>query len=117
LTLAFPPAARLRNPREFEAVFKSGQRLQEQWLTLAVRATQDPPRLGCAISAKAVPDATDRNRIRRQIRESFRQHRAQLPALDIVMLARPGAARAANPELRAALERLWQKLRDRFETH
>ena len=88
-----------------------GRRLNEKWLTAAARAnTMDHARLGLAISARAVPRAIDRNRIKRQARESFRAHRAQLPALDIVMLARGGAAAAARAELRAALERLWQKL-------
>ena len=67
-------------------------------------------RLGLAISARAVPAATDRNRIKRLTRESFRLHRAQLPPMDIVMLARAGAGSAERAELRATLERLWQKL-------
>ena len=88
-----------------------GRRLNEKWLTAATRAnSMDHARLGLAISARAVPRATDRNRIKRQARESFRAHRAHLPALDIVMLARSGAGAAARAELRATLERLWQKL-------
>ena len=111
MKFAFPPAARLRSPREFEAVLAGGQRLQEKWLTAAMRSNeQTQARLGLAISARTVPSATDRNRIKRQTRESFRTHRARLPALDIVMLARPGAGAAANKDLRAALERLWRKL-------
>ena len=111
MAFAFPASARLRSPREFEAVLAGGRRLNEQWLTAATRAnTMDHARLGLAISARAVPRATDRNRIKRQARESFRTHRAQLPALDIVMLARGGAGAAARAELRATLERLWQKL-------
>ena len=101
----------MRSPREFEAVLASGRRLQEKWLTAAMRSNeQAQARLGFAISARSVPAAADRNRIKRQARESFRLHRAQLPALDIVMLARPGAGSAANKDLRAALERLWRKL-------
>ena len=111
MTFAFQASARLRSPREFEAVLAGGRRLNEKWLTAASRAnTMDHARLGLAISARAVPRATDRNRIKRQTRESFRQHRAQLPALDIVLLARAGAGAAARTEVRAALERLWQKL-------
>jgi ribonuclease P protein component len=111
LSFAFRPAARLRKPREFEAVLAGGRRFSEKWLTAATRAnSMDHARLGLAISARAVPRAVDRNRIKRQARESFRHHRAGLPALDIVMLARAGAGAAAAPELRAVLERLWQKL-------
>ena len=111
MTFAFPAGARLRSPREFEAVLAGGRRLNEKWLTAASRAnTMDHARLGLAISARAVPRAVDRNRIKRQTRESFRQHGAALPALDIVLLARAGAGGAARSELRGALERLWQKL-------
>ena len=111
MSLAFPPGARLRSPREFEAVLAAGRRLTDQWLTAATRANDMPhARLGLAISARAVPRATDRNRIKRQARESFRAHRAQLPALDIVMLARNGAGAAPRSEVRAVLERIWQKL-------
>lgn len=111
MSLAFPASARLRSPREFEAVLAAGRRLNEKWLTAATRANEmQHARLGLAISARAVPRATDRNRIKRQARESFRAHRAQLPALDVVMLARSGAGAAPRAELRAALERIWRKL-------
>lgn len=111
MPLAFPPGARLRKPREFEAVLAAGRRLNEKWLTAATRANaMNHARLGLAISARAVPRATDRNRIKRQARESFRACRARLPALDIVMLARSGAGAAPRPELRAALDRLWEKI-------
>lgn len=111
MSLAFPASARLRSPREFEAVLAGGRRLNEKWLTAASRANAlEQARLGLAISARAVPRATDRNRLKRQARESFRAHRAGLPALDVVMLARSGAGSAARAEVGAALERIWQKL-------
>ena len=111
MSLAFPASARLRSPREFEAVLAGGRRLNERWLTAASRAgVTDHARLGLAISARAVPRATDRNRLKRQARESFRAHRAGLPALDIVMLARAGAGAAPRTDVGAALERIWQKL-------
>lgn len=111
MSLAFPASARLRSPREFETVLAGGRRYNEKWLTAATRAnTMDHARIGFAISARAVPRALDRNRIKRQARESFRLHRARLPALDIVMLARSGAGAAPRTELRAVLEQLWLKL-------
>lgn len=111
LAATFPASARLRNPREFEAVLAGGRRFTEKWLTAAARAnTMTHARLGLAISARAVPRAVDRNRIKRHTRESFRAHREALPAVDIVLLARPGAGKAAAPELREILARLWQKI-------
>ena len=114
MAFAFPPAARLRRPREFEAVLSGGVRLHEKLLTLAMRDNALPgARIGFAISARAVPRAVDRNRIKRQARDSFRRNRGTLPARDLVVLARSGAAAAAKAELRETLERLWQKLRAR----
>ena len=108
---AFPPRARLRNPREFEAVLKQGRRLQEKLLSAVVLAgAANEARLGLAISAKSVPLATGRNRIKRLARETFRARRAKLPAADIVLQARAGAGAAANPELRATLDRLFDKV-------
>jgi len=111
LRLAFPPRARLRNPREFEAVLKQGRRLQEKLLSAVVlKGAAGEARLGLAISAKAVPLATGRNRIKRAARESFRARRAALPAADIVLQARPGAGAAAGSELRETLEKLFNRV-------
>jgi ribonuclease P protein component len=108
---AFPPRARLRHPREFEAVLKQGRRVQEKLLSAVILAgAASEARLGLAISAKAVPLATGRNRIKRLARETFRARRATLPAADIVLQARTGAAAADSNELRATLERLWQRV-------
>jgi ribonuclease P protein component len=114
LTLAFPPRARLRQPREFEAVLKQGRRVQEKLLTLAVLPVgAGEARLGLAISARAVPQATGRNRIKRLARESFRACRASLPAVDLVLQARAGAAGASSAELRDMLQRLWRRAGER----
>jgi ribonuclease P protein component len=110
LNLAFPPRARLRQPREFEAVLKQGRRVQEKLLTLVVLpASAGEARLGLAISARAVPLATRRNRIKRLARESFRATRASLPAVDLVLQARGGAGGASSAELRETLQRLWRR--------
>jgi ribonuclease P protein component len=110
LNLSFPPRARLRQPREFEAVLKRGRRVQEKLLTLVVLpASAGEARLGLAISARAVPLATGRNRIKRLARESFRATRARLPAGDLVLQARGGAAGASSAELRDTLQRLWRR--------
>lgn len=98
-------------------MLKGGRRVQEKLLTLVVLATVAPgiagARLGLAISARAVPNAVGRNRIKRLARESFRACRAQLPAADLVLQARAGAAAAEGSEIRATLERLWRRAAER----
>lgn len=67
-------------------------------------------RLGLAVSRKVSKRAVARNRIKRIVRESFRSRRAELPALDVLVIARPAAADAANPVLHADLDTAWRKL-------
>lgn len=95
-------------------MLKGGRRVQEKLLTLVVLpAAAAEARLGLAISARAVPRALARNRIKRLARESFRACRAQLPAADLVLQARAGAAAAEGSEIRATLERLWRRAAER----
>jgi len=68
-------------------------------------------RLGMAVAVRAMGGAVERNRIRRLIRESFRLHQALVPALDIVIGVRPIARGAEAADLRASLERLWDRLK------
>ncbi|OBS09572.1 ribonuclease P protein component [Acidihalobacter prosperus] len=67
-------------------------------------------RLGLAISRKCAKQAVVRQRIKRVIRESFRQRRLAFPAVDIVVMCRPDAARLDKRRLREALERQWQSI-------
>jgi ribonuclease P protein component len=71
----------------------------------------DKPRLGLAISKKNCRLATGRNRLKRIVRESFRQHRDELDGLDFVVLNQPIAARADNKALFDSLEQHWQRCR------
>jgi ribonuclease P protein component len=66
-----------------------------------------------AVSARAAGNAVNRNRLRRVIRESFRMHRQEMPAVDVFVTARAPAAAAANRELFESLARLWQELKPR----
>lgn len=79
-------------------------------MSATVRPNEGPrARLGLSIAARTVGNSVQRNRLRRLIRESFRQQ-GQLPAVDIVIGARNAARTAAPPELRAALQRMWKQI-------
>jgi len=63
-----------------------------------------------AVALRTVGSAVRRNRIRRVIRESFRLHQDELPAVDVVVAARARAKEAGNAEMFASLKRLWGQM-------
>lgn len=69
------------------------------------------PRLGVAIAKKKVRRAVDRNRLKRQIRDCFRLNQNQIPAVDIVFLARQEITMLPLQEFRSALEQAWKQLK------
>ena len=74
------------------------------------------PRLGMAVAVKVAGGAVARNRLRRIIRESFRLHQRELPAVDLVVGARPAARAAEASALRASLASLWKKVGEQCAT-
>lgn len=71
---------------------------------------QGTARLGLAIAKKSLPLAVQRNRIKRLVRESFRNHQQLLLGLDIVVMARKGVQEKTNTELMESLNKHWSKL-------
>ncbi|MCG5495002.1 MULTISPECIES: ribonuclease P protein component [Ectothiorhodospira] len=110
----FPRAARLTCASDYQQVFAGAHRVSEAPFTgLWRHHPSDAPqtaRLGMAVAKRNVRLATQRNRIKRLIRESFRHHRDSLGAIDIVVLCKPRAERYSNEQLREALDRLWQRM-------
>jgi ribonuclease P protein component len=99
---------RLTRPEEFQRAFAEGCRSTLTGLVLISRPNgQAGSRLGLAISRKHVRRSVDRNRLKRQIRESFRLHQGALGARDYVALARPGLDRLTSTALRKELDRHW----------
>ncbi|HRJ51926.1 MAG TPA: ribonuclease P protein component [Candidatus Thiothrix moscowensis] len=107
----FPRCVRLTRGVEFQRVFQHGKRLHANGLNARAAANSlGFPRLGMAIAKKALRRAHERNRIRRLIRESFRQHLSQLPAVDLVVMCRSDVLTMSNSELFQQLEGLWLRL-------
>lgn len=77
---------------------------------LAISNDRDNPRLGLVISRKAARTAVARNRIKRLVRESFRNTQQPLGGFDIVVIGRPGIALQANRVITESLDKLWEKL-------
>jgi len=109
--LTLPAQRRLRRKSDFDATYARGARFGTGFFSVTANSNNlGAPRLGLAVAVKVAGGAVPRNRIRRIIRESFRVHQQHLPALDIVVSARPRARQAAAAELHASLETLWKEL-------
>jgi ribonuclease P protein component len=71
------------------------------------------PRLGLAVGVRSAGSAVNRNRIKRVVREAFRHIHQELPAVDLVVNARPHAGQASNADLTASVLAHWNRIRQR----
>ena len=115
---SFDRRRRLLSAGDYRSVFEGSQFKagQNEVLLLARGNTLDRHRLGLAIAKKHLPLAVQRNLLKRLARERFRSFPAFEPALDIVVLSRPGARDAGRDALREALERQFARLQRRATT-
>jgi len=98
-----PKAARLRRRREFLAVQERGARLfSAELLVLKGPTCTERPRIGITVSSK-LANAVGRNRLKRWVRQAFREVQAELPPVDLVVIARKGALEGGLACARKAL--------------
>lgn len=84
--------ARLVNKSDFDRVFADNQRAKTDYVMVMARPNQvGHPRLGMIVAKRLLARAVDRNRVKRCVRESFRQVMLGLPACDFVvrLIAKP----------------------------
>ena len=91
---------RLSRSKDFDAVYRQGRSVSTRYLTLHWFPREDDatgePRLGLAVP-KAVGNAVVRNRIKRQLRETWREVADTVPrGRDYVLAARSGVAEPAD---------------------
>jgi len=106
----FDKSRRLLTRQDFDRVFKHAYKLTTpEFTVLFCDNKHKQARLGLVLSKKMIHNAHDRNRIKRVLRESFRLN-TQLPAVDMVVLARPAVTQAETMRMRANLDKLWNTL-------
>lgn len=91
--------ARLVDKADFDRVFADNQRARTDYVMVMARPNQvGYPRLGMVIAKRLLARAVDRNRVKRCVRESFRQVLQELPACDFVvrLIAKPVAGEEAR---------------------
>jgi len=126
-TGSFARVYRLLTAKQYSDVFEKPYKRHHAYMLLLVRKNtslsdgldntpNNTPvaRLGLAVAKKNIKLAVRRNRFKRIVRESFRQHKVQLAGLDIVVLAKHAANTATSEQIRNVLEQQWQHLAKQF---
>ena len=105
---------RLLTASDYQRVFQQPQKSGGRGLTVLARPSgRAPARLGLAIPRKQIRRAVDRNRVKRLIRESFRQHQDLLRGLDVVVIGRSELAKKKTQGVFECLENHWRRVSER----
>ena len=116
LTYKFNRESRLLTPGQFQQVLSKPLRFGSSHITILITPNNlDNNRLGLAIAKKRVKLAVQRNRIKRQIRESFRLNQHNLPHIDMVVMVKSGTDKLENKEIIRQLEKIWRKMNQRLK--
>lgn len=110
--LLLPRAARIAKRDEFLDAYERGEKLFGRYCVLFVVEHTSGSRIGVTVTKK-IGKANVRNRMKRWVREVFRQNRPSLPALDFVVNLKVGAPNATFREFSADLEKLFRRTRSR----
>lgn len=103
------PQRRLRRSEDFEALLRGGLRRSAGGYTFYFRnRSSGLARLGLLVSRRHAPRSTDRNRIKRCIREAFRLEQGALGPMDV--LVRPPYGVKTGAAMIASLRELLREL-------
>ncbi len=89
--LSFKPENRVRKQTEFDEIFRSGKKVSGKYLFAYILKHGKQPRIGFVISKKN-RNAAQRNRLRRQIKEIFRNNKNMFDGTSVII----GAKREVN---------------------
>jgi ribonuclease P protein component len=107
----FDASRRLRRPREFAAVLKSGASLRSRHFVLKHRANDGGgARIGLVVARRLLKRAVDRNLVKRIAREAFRAERWRLTSADLVLRLAVAPAGIDRRELRSEIDALLARL-------
>ncbi len=104
---------RILKGSHYRTVFDNRLRFHSRFFSFHLKPNpEDHARLGIAVSKKVSKLAVERNRIKRQIRDSFRHHvfesKTAENSLDYVVVAKGISAGVDNREIRADLDQSWR---------
>jgi ribonuclease P protein component len=112
LPFSYSRKYRLASKHEVQSVFAAKPRkVSRPYLLVLFTPNQfSYARLGIIAGKQHLRRAVDRNRVRRIIRESFRQSMANLQGLDLVVMIRAGCSAVDSKTLRNDIDHLWQAI-------
>lgn len=114
----FQKDQRLLNAHQYKNVFDNVDCKQsgKYFTFLSTSSQQAKHRLGLIVAKKHIPLAVNRNKIKRAIRESFRQKlnheivNTQMTSFDVIVLAKSSVAQLDNAQLNEELRKQWLRL-------
>jgi len=111
-TASFTRARRLLTAADFQAVFSGTEkRISRRYYLILFRRNQGVgSRLGMVVARKNIRLATRRNRVKRVVRETFRQHLHLLGDVDILFLPRRGIDELVPARQTRLLCEAWREL-------
>lgn len=100
---------RLKGRSAFEPLLREGRRRSVSGYTFYVsRRSEGPARLGILVTRRHAARATERNRIKRCIREAFRLEQQRLGSLDL--LVRPPYGVRGSAKMLEGLREIFKRL-------
>jgi ribonuclease P protein component len=97
------PIERIRKKSDFTGLYGQGSRFRGQYFTLVFLRNELGHARLAVVASRKVGTAIVRNRVKRRFRELFRREKGLLrEPLDLIVIARPEASRAAWTDLRDA---------------
>jgi ribonuclease P protein component len=112
ITAQFAAACRLLRADGFDHVMHAENIADKHFKIFFVRNCLNNARLGIVASKKLLPNAVDRNRVKRIIREVFRHHQIKLCNLDLVVMVRRDYSRMVNTRV-DSLDKLFSQVKNR----
>ncbi len=70
-------------------------------------------RLAVSISPRIIARAVTRNRLKRIVKEYFRRQTRDLPAMDVLLIARPALRKVGETDIRREIDWLIRQLRNK----
>lgn len=115
---SFPKSLRLLNAHDYSRVFSDVDLRvsSNHFLILSKPLDHHLPRLGIIVAKKHVKLAVNRNKVKRQLRETFRKNQHSLPCIDLVVLAKRGAGDLDSRTIQKELDFLWRKLKQKAKS-